>query len=251
MADHNQALPESKLNQSRTGMAGDQKVIDLSGLDVVAQGNRRFVYLIQPGTPGFEEFDIPLVMKVPRYEDRERRMGLAKRLLSKLFPISAERGIRVEARYWTKLARRVPEKPSSMPLPVFYGYVMTTDGRAALWEAMCDADGDLAPTLREIANQGDPSILVEPLNRFVDFSYRHNLVAPDIQGVNMVLVERNGRWETVLIDGYADMRLISFRSMFAWRNRQNMDNRFGKMGRQLKLDYDVQKREYSRPQTAS
>lgn len=249
MTDPDQTASFHRDARSGDSAANNQNTIDLSTLDMVAQGNRRFVYLIRPGTPGFEKYDLPLVLKIPRYKDRERRMAWPKRLLSRMFPASAERGIRIEARYWTKLARRVPGNPSDMPLPVFHGYVTTTDGRAALWEAMCDADGNLAPTLHTVAKRGDQASLIEPLNRFVDFSYRYNLVAPDIQGVNMVLVDRNGRQQAVLIDGFADMRLVSLRSMSAIRNRRNMDNRFAKMGRAVEIDYDLQKRQYALPES--
>lgn len=249
MSDQNRTpeTPPTRLPDDQHPMRG--KVIDLSTLEFVAQGNRRFVYLIRQGTPGFEMFDFPLVLKVPRYEDREQRMNAAKRFLSRLFPSTAERGIRVEARYWSKLASRVPGDPINMPLPVFRGYVMTTGGNAALWDAMCDENGDLAPTLREFFQRGESASLVEPLNRFVAFTYEHNLVAPDIQATNMVLVERRGRKEIVLVDGYADMRLISMRSMFVWRNKKNMEHRFSRMAGQANLGYDKKKRCFYLPET--
>lgn len=229
------------------GTGSAARVIDLTRLKKVAQGNRRDVYFVPTGETGFEHFSAPLVLKVPRYADRRTHHRRSKRLKSILLPFSMERVSRVEVNYWKKLAARFDGDPAQMPLPVFRGYVNTSDGRGTLWDAMCDSDGKLAPTLRQLKRAGVIEELVDPLNRFAAFCYEYNVVAPDIQGVNLVRVERAGRPEVVLIDGFGDMRIFSTRELSRRRNRTFMDHRFGKTAISAGMVFNPATRQFSMP----
>ena len=235
-------------DQTKTTQAvSPANCVDLTGREIVARGNRRDVYLVDPPALGLPAAEKPLVLKIPRYKERLAHPHLAKRLVAKLFPSSLERVIRVEARYWEKLAFRYGQDPASMPLPLFHGYVNTNEGPATLWESVWGANGDLAPTIDDLAKEGDLPSAIAPLNKFVAFCFAANIVAPDIRSGNIVLAQRAGRPEAVLIDGFGDMRLFSIRTLSTRRNTEFMTKRFARMAWKSGLVFDEKRREFSMP----
>lgn len=223
------------------------KYVDLSGRKIVAKGNRRDVYLIDPQEVGIGGANTPLVLKIPRYEERRAHPRLSKRIIAKLFPASLERVIRVEAKYWEHLAASIGADPKTMPVPFFYGYVDTNLGRATLWESVWGADGELAPSISQLELKGGLARAIEPLNRFVAFCFETNIVAPDIRSDNVVLAERFGRTEAVLVDGYGDMRLLSFLSLSPRYNTQFMTRRFARFAWTVGLHFDTETRLFAMP----
>ena len=221
--------------------------IDLRDVELVNQGGRRFVYLIPRGFPGFEDIRMPLALKVPKYKERLAQINWVKRLLTEWIPYAAERVIRVEAAYFTRLAHEFTGPIAEIPLPQFFGFARTSQGRAALWEAICDDQGRLAPTLHQLIERGQVHEFLEPLNKFVKFCYRNNVLAPDIQVKNLVLAHRNGGKQVVLVDGFGDMRLISKNRLSRKQNTALLDRRFRRVARTTGLEFDAKEQAFSRP----
>ena len=216
-----------------------QNPVDLRQFTKVAQGKNRDIYIVpgadlDPAAP-----PAPVVLKVPRYADRASVDSPAKRVLRRLLPGSLLRVIRKEAQYRAKL-------PEPQPIPAFLGYVDTSQGRAALWEAVCTRKGKLAPTLKSLAARGRVSEVVEPLNQFAKTCFEQNLVAPDINDRNLVLTKAGGK-RVVLVDGFGDHRLFSLRGLSRAHNQRSLVNRFQKVARQMGLAFDPETRRFSLP----
>ncbi|MGD9294460.1 MAG: YrbL family protein [Roseobacter sp.] len=221
-----------------------ENLIDLGGLERVARGRNRDIYFLPSGLVGQAE---PLILKVPRYSDRNRRQGFLKRAVYRLWPGSQRRVISNEARYAQKLATRLKSHSVKVPIPAFCGFVRTSGGPGALWEAVCNAHGAVAPTLANIAMAGQIQAMAEPLNRFARTCYALNLVAPDINDRNLAVRGENASAELVLVDGFGDHRVISLREIWPARNIRCLDDRFRKVARKTGLTYDAGTRRFSLP----
>lgn len=222
-----------------------QDPIDLAGLERIARGKNREIYFLPSGFAGQKD---PLVLKVPRYTDRKQRQTFLKRAVYGLFPSSQRRIIDKEARYAKKLAARLKPCPVKVPIPAFFGFVHTSAGTGALWEAVCDTKGTMAPTLADISKAGKIRAIVDPLNIFAGSCYALDLVAPDINDRNLAVRGDISRAELVLVDGFGDHRMISLREIWAKRNIRSLDDRFEKIARKTGLRFDAGARRFSLPE---
>lgn len=219
-----------------------ENLIDLAGLERVAQGRNREIYLLPSGLAGQSD---PLILKVPRYADRIGRQSFLKRAVYRLFPSSQRRIISNEATFSERLTARLKSRPVKAPIPMFFGFVKTTAGTGTLWEAICDTKGKMAPTLADIAKAGKIQAMIKPLNEFAYTCYEIDLVAPDINDRNLAVRGEGARAELVLVDGFGDHRMVSLREIWPARNRRSLDDRFRKVARKTGLTFDADTRRFS------
>lgn len=215
--------------------------IEVRSLTRVARGKNRDIYFIPQGTAIHSG---ALVLKVPRYAARNNRLALPKRALRGIFPQSRRRVIGKEASYLARLSNSLSSHSDTLPIPAFHGFVETTAGTGALWEAICNEDGGLAPTLEDVAKAGQMAATIEPLNAFAAVCYGLNIVAPDINDRNLALRTWRGRQEIVLVDGFGDHRMISLRTLWRSRNIRSLDDRFQKVARKTGVQFDTNARRF-------
>ena len=220
-----------------TARTEPHSLLDLRDYPKIRRGKQRDIYLVPADARG-NAAGKAMVLKVPRYGERHKRLSLIKRVLRRIYPDSAYRVLTQEVDYWNKLTDRQDGRASSLPIPAFEGYVNTTSGRAVLWEAMVDAKGDLGPNLLDICKDGTPEIAIEPLNRFVDTCLAESIVAPDLNAKNLVLATRNARSDFFLVDGFSDHRMISLREIIPRYNAHFLLKRFAKIARRMGLEFD-------------
>jgi hypothetical protein len=172
--------------------------IDLSGRIPLAKGRKQSVYehpedktkLVKVLTEGPEPRRL-----LPRYS--ELRYGSFR---------SWHREI---SEYLSLLNRGVPEIDR---LSVFHGLASTTLGPGLLVEKLTGADGQLAPTLRQMVRATAPQsrergILAEEVRDLLMDLEHGRIIVADLHAGNIVRAqERNGR--LVVIDGLGERTLI-------------------------------------------
>lgn len=227
--------------------ASKHAVLDLKHHVRLKRGKQRYIYLIKPDGPSVDATP-PMVLKIPRYRARQKRLSIAKRILRKLFPYSGYRVITKEADYLNKLKRSNPDAVESLPIPNFIDYVETSEGRGVLWEAICDESGGLAPTVEELCESGQFEGLPELLSDFVQVCFERHIVAPDIHAKNLTLTLRGGRKKLFLVDGFGDHRIISIRALWPWYNNRSLNEGFEKLARQTGIHFDGVARRFVAPE---
>ena len=225
--------------------------LNLQSQDKVARGKQRDIYFLSGDPTGEKPAQDRAVLKVPRYSERDQRQPAVKRLVRRFFPSSALRIIAGETKYLSKLVAANGGDATSLPLPTFYCFVETTGGLGAKWEAICDENGQLAPTLTALAKQGKHERFIKPLNEFVKTCFAKSIVAPDLHAGNLVYTKRDGAPRIVLIDGFGDHRLISIRAAVPWYNRRSLHRSFEKMAFKTGLHFDRESLSFSLPLVAA
>lgn len=220
-----------------------QAVLDLTDQQILQTGRQRNVYLLKPGGAALKDSAPPLVLKVPRYRHKHAKLSLGKRLLRKIHPQSAYRVITKEADY----VKRVAAAKRGLPIPAFGAFVETNQGRGVLWEAICDENGDLGPTLNDLCKAGKAQAAIAPLNEFVDCCFAQHIVAPDVHAGNLILTRREGQDRFILVDGFGDHRVISIREFWRSYNVRSLTRSFLKMARNTGLNYDEEARRFAAP----
>lgn len=219
--------------------------IDLSRHAAIKRGKQRDVYFLKSLAEISKDEDTPIVLKVPRYAERQSRQVWYKRLLRILFPSSTLRIITKEANYWQRLARMAHRKGSTPPIPDFVAYVNTSAGPGAVWEAICDKSGNLAPTAAEMAKRQKRKRMIKPLNRFVQKCFDDQIVAPDLHLGNLACKRVNGRREFFLVDGFGDHRVISIRALWPAYNARSLIRSFERIAWVAGLQFDQETRMFS------
>lgn len=188
--------------------------IDLAGMQTTARGRRRAIYFLGG-------HDFPMVLKVPNYQWEAQTAKPLKRFRQWLLPRGKYRVLAMEADYSMKRQLDAASSARTLPLPRFHGYVQTSLGAGAIWEAICDESGNLGRTLREICDAGEIEQALEPLNATVARLFALNIVAPDLNGRNLVL-SPGPKPRFFLVDGFGDPNLIPVRSLLRPLNRKRL-----------------------------
>ncbi|MFK7765317.1 MAG: YrbL family protein [Roseobacter sp.] len=228
-----------------TSLVEPHATIDVRSHAVLKRGKQRDIYFLGARDGLATDDGTPVVLKVPRYAERERRQVWYKRALRTVFPSSTLRIITNEATYWQRLARSARNKNAVPPISKFVAYVDTTAGRGAVWEAVCDAEGQLAPTLADMRARQALKPQIEPLNRFVQKCFDGHIVAPDLHLGNLACTQIENRWEIILIDGFGDHRMISIRALLPAYNRRSLVRSFERIALVSKMQFDSKTRTFS------
>ncbi|MEP0961293.1 MAG: YrbL family protein [Roseobacter sp.] len=228
-----------------TSLVDPQAHIDVHSHAVLLRGKQRDIYFLSAAEGLATDDGTPVVLKVPRYAERQRRQVWYKRILRSFFPSSTHRIITKEADYWQRLSLSAQKKGTMPPIPEFVGYVTTTAGRGAVWEAICDPDGTLAPTVADMAARQELHAQIAPLNRFVQRCFDEHIVAPDVHLGNLACTWKNGDRELVLIDGFGDHRMISVRALWPAYNRRSLIRSFERIASKFDVHFDLETRQFS------
>lgn len=209
----------------------------LSAVDPVARGSERRVYLHPLRT------DRLLKLLDPR--PPRRRFSL-RRLSGAFMPSVEIRASRAEQAEQTRAFLRAPPVAGSPPFSRFYGYVETDLGWALSVERITLGNRTLGPTLRELASDGAlDQGLVGLLNDLVERIDCWNLRASDLNPKNVVLGEREGGCQFVLVDGVGDIHAVPVRSWSDRLNRLANGHEFGRYAPRLGLRWDDRHRRFA------
>lgn len=230
-------------------IADQPRVIDITALTRIASGKQRNIFLLDQAIGNLDFSDVRIVLKVPKHSERHKRLPFYKKLLRKLYPASALRVIRKEAAYLARASQKFVGSPQLIPIPSFMGFVETSDGTGALWEAICDTQGQLAPTLEKLLAENQIADVFEPLNSFVETCMKNDLVITDLNPRNLVYGQKAGAKQFFIVDGFGDHRVISLREMFRKHNRSKLIQSFNKLSDQTGLMFDMQTNSFRHSKT--
>ncbi|SFA70811.1 PhoP regulatory network protein YrbL [Poseidonocella pacifica] len=182
-------------------------LIDLSGLAPVAHGRNRAVFQ-HPSDAG------KLIKTIlPRKMDKEPLRGWVERLRKPPYTWQFMKEIRMTY----ELARRMNSDVTRLPVCDCIGLVRTTLGLGLCVEKICNAEGELAPTLRQMLNSGTfKELHLERLNQFVGAAFEFGLIANDLKPDNLVFEDRSQQF--VMVDGVGERTAIPLR---LWSRRIN------------------------------
>jgi len=213
------------------------KPLQISGQDRLASGARRVVYL-HPHEP-----DKLIKVFIERRPERRALKLVARRLL----PLTRYRFVFREYHCFVRAAilssgRRVPS-----PVVSLYGMAETDLGLGTVSERISRAGETIGPTMRALADQGELPGYLEELNDFVARMFGLGIRANDINTLNLVLGERDGKVQFILVDGLGDSHIIPIRTMSNRLNDWSLSRRFDTMARQTGLEWDRKARRYRVP----
>lgn len=173
-------------------------MIDLTGHTPFAAGYNRHCYQ-HPEQP-----DICLKVLIPaNIERRFQRQPLAKKLLGRKRLDDNRQETR--AHQQPAISRLLNAGQAStvwQHLPRFDGTVDTSLGPANASELVRTADGQPAPTLETLLAQGQwQPTLIEACDRFQQWLLRYGILTRNLLPHNLVVTDRSGRQELLLVDG--------------------------------------------------
>ena len=187
--------------------------LDLNAATPLASGHDRHIFQ-HPNMPS-------LLVKV--MDMRARAIYLEARPFKRWYKqYQRESAYRV---YLTEISEYVTTttRPSGVwqvPMARILGVAQTTLGLGLVVEKICDADGNLAPTVTDLAKQGklDDALSAQLDEFFLDLADTH-VVLHDVSASNIACgLNADGKQGLYLIDGFGGLPLIP---LYAWSKRLN------------------------------
>jgi hypothetical protein len=219
----------------------DDTIIALQDAEQLTLGGESEIYL----RPGKRSQLIKVLRPnvVARFE-RSRRLKTRLRRHLRIGP--HKNFLRFYASYINAMlvAQEIGRPP---PVPHPRAIVLTDRGLGLAVQMIRDAEGRMAPSLRDIHESGgldDP--MLERINAFVAEVYRFNIVCTDVVPRNIVFETRHGRNRFVLIDGFGARNIIPFRQWSRRLNARALDGSFAELARRLDLRWLRAERRLSR-----
>lgn len=188
--------------------------ISLSDWHLCAGGHQRSV---------FEHELYPNVLiKVlrSRSDGGERQSTRALRFLDRFKRFGAYRTFRREVDEYIEQGRKftLADLPD-LPIPRVFGFVHTERGLGLVVEKITKANGQLAPTLRDLALSGQFATRhLAMIDEFFERCRRLHIVLMDCNAGNFVVTDRRGYEELICVDGTGEK---SFLRIFAFSRRAN------------------------------
>lgn len=187
--------------------------LDLNAATPLASGHDRHIFQ-HPNMPS-------LLVKV--MDMRARAMYLEARPFKRWYKqYQRESAYRV---YLTEISEYVTTttRPSGVwqvPMARILGVAQTTVGLGLVVEKIHDADGNIAPTITDLARQGKlDAALSAQLDEFFDDLADAHVVLHDISASNIACgLNADGKQGLYLIDGFGGLPLIP---LYAWSKRLN------------------------------
>lgn len=133
------------------------------------------------------------------------------------------------------------------PVANLRGLVATDLGVGMLTEKIRGPDGQLADHLHTLHQSGQLQDHLPLLNEFARSLFEWEVIANDINPGNVVLGEREGRLQFVLVDGLGDSHLIPLRSWFRWANRRSLHKRLRRTAAYCGLHWSSKCRHFTVP----
>jgi hypothetical protein len=206
--------------------------VSLSGLEPVASGQDRLVYL-HPDYPDvlFKVLRDPAGRPMPR-----TFRGITQRL----FPSVRYRPIRKEYEAYLALLPRMAGQSGEIPITHLYGLCQTDLGPATMVERIGDQTHPVGESLRTMALDGTfDAAMVPLLNDFAERLLRWQVRTTDMTMQNIVLGLRAGRRQFVLVDGIGDVFAIPIRTWSVTAMRIGQRQSLAAIARKLGLGWDA------------
>ncbi len=217
--------------------------IDMDALTPLFEGRTRVVYGIR-GHPGLL-LKLESPVRAAKIENRKGWRYATKRwsLKARFSYIEREYDTYIRAMFRAAGLGRVP------PLPRPCGLVLTDAGLGALVRKVRDANGDPAPTLREVlAEQGQTGELIDALNVLVREIRDFHIPVHDLSPDNVVWETRKGRRRFVLIDGFGDKTWIPMGRYLPRLNDRRLARQCREAADALGLSFDSARFQFSAPE---
>lgn len=200
--------------------------VDLTNVATVATGKVREVYL-RPGQP---DALIKRTMSHHR-RDWQKRTGIVA-WLKRRRPIGPYAIFPKEYRAYLHAAAMADRHGRPIPIPEFGGLVRTESSLAQVSRLVPDGQGGLAPTVSQLSRKGRlDRQMVERMNAFVSDIYALNVVAPDLNHVNIVLDGSGGAGRFVLIHGFGEKGWLPWRAWLPRLNARILDRQFARLAK--------------------
>ncbi|MBO9477498.1 hypothetical protein J7382_08130 [Shimia sp. R11_0] len=209
--------------------------LQLNNIAPVASGHERDIYILS-AFPG-------ILVKVANHK-KKQKINWRKRLKQRFISTSPHLRQMRELKFYFEL--KLKEHSMKRPAPVadMFGFVDTDLGPGLICEAIHQKDGQLAPTLKRLLQEHqDASTVIDLLNDFVSEAYEWNMVANDINLVNLVLSTREQK-RLVLVDGLGFRGNLGTRTLFRHLNFRSLDRRFAKLDIHPDYAWNTKKRQY-------
>ncbi|AHV92093.1 phoP regulatory network YrbL family protein [Bordetella holmesii 30539] len=208
-------IPQN-LSLPRAGESHFQDIfgpIDLSHATLLAHGGDRYVFE--------HPHDACLLVKV--MDMQARGVYLAKRPLKRWYKqFQRESAYRVYlnefSEYVTSATR--PSGVWHLPLARILGVSQTNLGLGLLAEKIRNAQGEMAPTLRDLVKQGRYTRqIARQLDQMIDDLAQAHVILHDLSSANIAVgYNADGRQGLYLVDGFGVVPLIP---VYAWNQRLN------------------------------
>lgn len=131
------------------------------------------------------------------------------------------------------------------PIADLRGFVVTDLGLGMLTEKIRGPSGQLAEQLHKIYKSGQLEDHLSLLNDFARSLFEWDVIANDINAGNVVLGERHGKLQFVLVDGLGESYLIPVRNWFRWVNRRSLNKRLQRTAASCGLHWDSKLRAFT------
>jgi hypothetical protein len=214
--------------------------VSLGDIDPVAMGQDRAVYL-HPGYPD-------VLFKVLRNSAGRRMPHTFRGITQRLFPSVRYRPIHKEYAAYLALLPRMGDLPGDLPITHLFGLCRTDLGPATLVERIGDASHPVGQSLRAMLQDGTfDTALVPLLNDFADRLLRWQVRTTDMTMQNIVLGERAGVRQFVLVDGIGDVFAIPIRTWSKTAMRIGQGQSLAAIARKLGLGWDARAHRFLMP----
>lgn len=135
---------------------------------------------------------------------------------------------------------------ADLPIPAIYGFFDSDMGPVLAVERIALNNELLGSTFSTLSQTKPVGFeLVNLLNIFAERMFRHEIIAGDMNMNNIVLGERGGEKQLILIDGFGDIKPIPIRSASPSVNRRYLIRSFRKIARRTDLEFDSKDLKFS------
>lgn len=135
---------------------------------------------------------------------------------------------------------------SDLPIPAIYG-LFDSDLGPVLAVERITLDNDLmGPTFSTLTQSKPINFeLINLLNNFAERMFRHEIIAGDMNMNNIVLGERNGEKQLVLVDGFGDIKALPIRSFSSLINHHYLIRSFQRIAQRSDIKFDSKELKFS------
>ncbi|WP_245424315.1 YrbL family protein [Sinorhizobium sp. BJ1] len=201
--------------------------IELAGWRQCAAGHQRSIFAHQL----YPNVLIKVLKPESRGEGGTRQSKRGLRFLNRFKRFGAYRTFQREVDEFLEQARKFSLADGvELPIPRIFGFAHTDYGLGLIVEKITKGNGELAPTLRELAFSGQLTARhLKMIDELFESFCRLHIVMMDVNPGNFVVTDRRGFEELVCVDGTGEK---SFLRVFAFSRRAN-DAKLGRMRAKL------------------
>ncbi|WP_170409793.1 YrbL family protein [Ruegeria arenilitoris] len=196
-----------------------ENLVRLKNSEVIAQGNRQFVYQHPDASDA--------LLKVPQPDTTDGQNGLlGDTWFDRTFRRSTVfKGFLREFHESFDLMVRYQHRDEAIPVCEVRGVVQTDIGLALVYERISEPDGQLSPSLKELAKSGGlTQEHLASLHKHFDMLIEEQVLISNKNTGNIVyqtFSDGSGRW--VWIDSFGSKQIIPVRRWFRSLNRRKIN----------------------------